>query len=170
MAQQLGGRLNSDAVHYDRRAALEVLRRLAALPAERAPDYDTARQIAWAFRVVYREVYQEFQKAKDDEGVKTFATLEKSKHQVKASLDALARTLDLNLSPADNEVAVAALPDDDAARKEKLTEYAKARQTLYDAYVPDVLDKTRDYKPDDFQKAFAEVAKLLPASPSEPRP
>jgi len=169
-AKDLGGLLNDDKVHYDRRAALEVLRRLAALPADRAPDYDTARQIAWAFRVVYGEVYHEFQKAKDDEGAKTFATLEKSKDQVKASLDALAKTLDLDLSPADNDVAVAALPDDDAARKEKLTEYAKARQTLYDAYVPDVLDKTRDYKPDDFQKAFAEMAKLLPASPSEPRP
>ena len=78
-AQQLGGRLNSDAVHCDRRAALEVLRRLAALPAKRAPDYDTARQIAWAFRVVYREVYQEFQKAKDDEGVKTFARWRKAR-------------------------------------------------------------------------------------------
>lgn len=169
-ADQLGGRLNAKTVAYDRRAALGVLRRLAALPAERAPDYDTARQIGWAFRVVYGEVYREFQKAKDDEGVKTFATLEKTKDEVKASLDALARTLDLDLSPADNEVAVAALPDDDAARKKKLTEYADARQMLYNAYVPDVLNKTRDYKPDEFQKAFAEMAKLLPASPSGPRP
>ena len=169
MGGQLGGRLNADAIHgTTARRRWRCSRGWPWLPAERTPDYDTARQIAWAFRVVYGEVYQEFQKAKDDEGVKTFAKLQKTRHQVKASLDALARTLDLNLSPVDNGVAEASLPHDDPARKEKLTEYAKARQTLYDAYVPDVLDKTRDYKPDDFQKAFAELTKLLPVSPSEP--
>ena len=161
-ADCLTARLNANAVPYDRPAALDVLRRLARLPAGRAPDYDAARQTAWAFRVVYGEVCREYAKAKDAEGAKTWAALEKSKDQVKAALDALNAALGLDLPTADDNGPVASLPDDAAARKDKLTACAAARQARYDAYVPAMLDKTRDYKPDDVRKAFADLAKLLP--------
>ena len=88
-AERRTARLNADATPYDIPAALAVLRRLARLPAERVPDYDTARQIAWAFRVVYGELYREASKAKDGAGVQTFAALEKAKDPVKALLDGL---------------------------------------------------------------------------------
>jgi hypothetical protein len=41
---------------FDSTAARQLLDRLCKLAQERTPDYDRARQIAWAFRVIYREI------------------------------------------------------------------------------------------------------------------
>jgi hypothetical protein len=43
------------AVPYDRAAAGRLLRRLGAAADAETPDYDSARQIAWAFRIIYAE-------------------------------------------------------------------------------------------------------------------
>jgi hypothetical protein len=43
------------ATKYDRTAALQLLRRLGSLSADEKPDYDSARQRAWAFQIVYQE-------------------------------------------------------------------------------------------------------------------
>jgi hypothetical protein len=41
---------------YDRAAALQLLRCLGSLGAEELPDFDSARQRAWAFQIVYQEL------------------------------------------------------------------------------------------------------------------
>jgi hypothetical protein len=41
----------------DREAARRLVNRLCALPEEKLPDYDSARQIAWAFRVLGADAY-----------------------------------------------------------------------------------------------------------------
>ncbi len=43
---------------YDRTAALALLHRLATLPSEDVLDYDSARQRAWALKIVYQELSQ----------------------------------------------------------------------------------------------------------------
>jgi hypothetical protein len=40
----------------DRTTALEMLRRLCALATEQTPDYESARQMAWACRTIYEEL------------------------------------------------------------------------------------------------------------------
>ena len=40
----------------DRKAAIGLLHRLCQIGRESALDYDAARQVAWAFRTIYREV------------------------------------------------------------------------------------------------------------------
>ena len=44
---------------FDAAMARTLLERLCKLAADRIPDYDSARQIAWAFRVIYREAVPE---------------------------------------------------------------------------------------------------------------
>ena len=41
----------------DRATALTILRRLASLPDDETPDYDSARQIAWAIDIIYHELF-----------------------------------------------------------------------------------------------------------------
>jgi hypothetical protein len=43
------------AAKYDRAAALHLLHRLGSFTAAERPDYDSARQRAWAFRIIYQE-------------------------------------------------------------------------------------------------------------------
>jgi hypothetical protein len=47
-------------------------------------------------------------------------------------------------------------------RNERLKKCAEERRLSYDALIPAVLMSTADYDPDDFQKTFAELARLLP--------
>jgi hypothetical protein len=49
------GELTKNRTLYDQSAALRVLRKLCATGEQEILDYDSARQIAWAFDVIYRE-------------------------------------------------------------------------------------------------------------------
>jgi hypothetical protein len=51
---ELAERINQR--NCDRTAALAALRELCRLPSQRPADYDSARQIAWAFRTLYQEL------------------------------------------------------------------------------------------------------------------
>lgn len=53
-SEQLVQKLN--AASFDQAAALRLLRDLAALGAGPFLDYDSARQVAWAFRIIYQEL------------------------------------------------------------------------------------------------------------------
>lgn len=48
--------LKPDAGRIDRPAARKILRRLCTLPEDYYPDYDSARQIAWAFLAVHSDL------------------------------------------------------------------------------------------------------------------
>jgi hypothetical protein len=76
--------------------ARTLLDRLCKLAAGRNPDYDSARQIAWAFRVIYREAVPEGRR--DPE--------------IESALAALESELDLDLPPARKQEQIeTALPD-----------------------------------------------------------
>src|ERR1700732_5459325 len=49
------GELTKNQSLYDQSAALRILRKLCATGEQDILDYDSARQIAWAFDVIYRE-------------------------------------------------------------------------------------------------------------------
>src|SRR5262249_42802878 len=51
---QLSGQLNKRT--YRQGEALELLQVLCELAREDIPDYDTARQISWTFRIIYGEL------------------------------------------------------------------------------------------------------------------
>ena len=53
---QLQATLAQKDVKYDRSAALGLLRQLCSLSATDLTDYDTARQLAWAFKTIYSEL------------------------------------------------------------------------------------------------------------------
>lgn len=53
--QQLEAGLSKTS-KYDQAAALRLLRHICTLSAAETPDYDTARQLAWAFRIIYSEL------------------------------------------------------------------------------------------------------------------
>jgi hypothetical protein len=54
-SQQLKDELDNPNTKYDQASVPRLLRQLCALAALETPDYDTARQMAWAFRVMYSE-------------------------------------------------------------------------------------------------------------------
>jgi hypothetical protein len=110
---------------YDRAVAGRFLRALAGLPREEIPDYDSARQFAWAFRIVYGELY-------DDPG-----RAPANDRAIRQILETLAKDLRLQLP---------------SGRKQSITDQLEEN-----------LKGTSDYDPARFKRAFAELAKLLPA-------
>jgi hypothetical protein len=54
--RQLEARLRGKTVPYNRAAAIGLLRQLCARAARETPDYDMARQRAWAFRMIYADL------------------------------------------------------------------------------------------------------------------
>jgi hypothetical protein len=72
------------AKKYDRTAALQLLRRLAANPGDRVFDYDSARQRVWAIRILYQELSTAAPKPANDPAVRQL-------------LDALDKELGLSL-------------------------------------------------------------------------
>jgi len=68
----------------DRARALRMLRRLGSIATESIPDYDSARQMAWAFRTIYHELEP---------------NPEKRNPQINTILDRLDQKLQLSLNP-----------------------------------------------------------------------
>jgi hypothetical protein len=81
---------------FDAAKARTLLKRLCELAAGRNPDYDSARQIAWAFRVIYREAVPE----------------DRRDPEIDSALAALESELDLDLPPARKQAQIeTVLPD-----------------------------------------------------------
>ena len=100
-ARELAGWADS-AIHdldntvFDAAKARTLLVRLCELAKDRIPDYDSARQIAWAFRVVYREAVQAGRRDAE----------------IESALAALESELDLDLPPAKAQAQIeTTLPD-----------------------------------------------------------
>jgi hypothetical protein len=70
---QLSGQLNKRT--YRQGEALELLQVLCELAREDIPDYDTARQISWTFRIIYGELDRK--PANDQQIQEIFKTLDK---------------------------------------------------------------------------------------------
>jgi hypothetical protein len=54
--KQLEIGLSKPSCQYDQTAAIRLLRYVCAMSAAEIPDYDSARQMAWAFRIIYSEL------------------------------------------------------------------------------------------------------------------
>lgn len=54
-SRQLTNKLDNAGTKYDQASVPRLLRQLCTLATAEMPDYDTARQMAWAFRVIYSE-------------------------------------------------------------------------------------------------------------------
>ena len=145
------------ATRYDVKAALALLKQLAtdaANPAPgKTPDFDGARQTAWTFRAIYDDASRALKESKDDpEAAKLGGALQDKEAAVKAELDKLDAALSLNLPNAN----AAEVYDKDPKGA------AELRQHEIENYLPGMLKKTADYDPTTVQRAFAELAKLLP--------
>ncbi len=81
-----------DHAVIDHRQARELLERLGEIAGEPIPDYNSARQIAWAFRVIYRESTPK----------------DKRDPKIEAEMAGLASDLALDLPPARTQILIEA--------------------------------------------------------------
>jgi hypothetical protein len=107
---QFAAELDKPEVKYDRDTAWRLLRKLCSQDEKDIPDYDTARQIAWAIDLIYSELIPEA-KERDPKIVEV--------------LDALKRELKLVLpvkaakpEKAEKQIIIEALPDSLVKRNE----------------------------------------------------
>jgi hypothetical protein len=131
---------------YTKKEARELLKRLANAaakpPAGATPDFDSARKTAWAFEAIY-----------DD--LRRSGDLKENQSAIEAQLAKLTASLELKLPNAGKPVA-------DEEYKKDPDKVKKHRQEEIENFLPQVLKATADYNPDDVQKAFEEIVKLLP--------
>jgi hypothetical protein len=155
-ADSFGQKLNHLPGAYDKSAAISLLKAIAQVAHEETPDYDTARQLAWSFTIIYGELI------KTDEG-SAKGILKPQQEQIEKLLVELEKGLSLKLPFTDMAKVDKDYPLTDLAlRKTLLAEYTVQRQTVYDKYWPENLAKQSDYGPEEAKKAFAAIAELLP--------
>jgi hypothetical protein len=140
---------------YTKKAGRELLKRLAksaAAPAAGAtPDFDSARKTAWAFEAIYHDLVRPDPDSKDAED----ARLKENQTAIEAQLAKLEASLMLKLPNADSNVT-------EAEYKKDPKEVAARRREEIEHFLPKVLKATADYNPEEVQKAFEEIVKLLP--------
>jgi hypothetical protein len=140
---------------YTKKAARELLKRLAksaAVPAAGATqDFDSARKTAWAFEAIYDDLRRAAADSKDAED----ARLKENQTAIEAQLAKLEASLMLKLPNAGKGVT-------DAEYKADPDKVTKHRRDEIENFLPHVLKATADYNPEEVQKAFEELVKLLP--------
>jgi hypothetical protein len=103
---QIETSLGQKNIKYDRAGAVSLLRQLCSLSATDVPDYDTARQMAWAFKMIYSELAELAPKAANDS-------------EIQAKLKALDAELKLSLPSGQEHQLLAELP----LALQKISEY-----------------------------------------------
>ncbi len=103
---QLEAGLGQKNIKYDRAGAVSLLRQLCSLSATDVPDYDTARQMAWAFKMIYSELAELDPKPANDS-------------EIQAKLKALDAELKLSLPSGQEHQLLAELP----LALQKISEY-----------------------------------------------
>jgi hypothetical protein len=132
----------ADALNLDASAVVRLLKTLCAMAAERVPDYDSARQLAWAFQRIYTEANLKL--AGGDEA--------------RSILEALEQDLHLPLNSA-REARKALISKKDLPAQA----LAESLQELSNKELAESLRQIADYNPERFQKAMKRLAELLPA-------
>jgi hypothetical protein len=149
-------------VRFDKKTALalmELLARSAAdLSGSQTPDYDAARQTAWAFLALYDDVRDAYKDAGDPEESRVGKGLQEKDSEIKAQLATLKAALNLELPNAGSKISDEEYPKDPM----KIKDLTLLRRGQLEAFLPLVLKQTADYDPEKVQAAFAELAKLLP--------
>jgi hypothetical protein len=143
----------------DRAEALRLLRRLGEIGGTDLQDYESARQIGWAFRIIDHEL-REVTTGRPDEhaGLKALATNQPRIQEILKALDT-----DLVLSLRDRgSVAIGACPPRDQVKDEKYPKTPDQKPIIGDV-LEARLKKLADYDPESFQRRFAELSRLVPA-------
>lgn len=159
-SQRLTERLNDPKTHYTKQDAANLLKHLAAMPAAGTPDFDSARQVAWAFTAIYGELQAELadSNAAEDRALKeAYAKIGGS---MKPHLDTLNANLRLKFHRNDG-------PDPKPVPKEQLkveSFFPKVLERMSEYLVrkPAETPDPKVYGPADFQATFAAIRKLLP--------
>jgi hypothetical protein len=146
---------------YTKKAALLLLKRLAKQGAEPAPgatpDFDAARKAAWAFEAMYDDLVRPAEGSKDAEDV----GLKKNQEAIEAVLAKLDASLMLKLPNAGKGNAGKGITEEEY-KKDDPKEVTKKRQGEIEEFLPKVMKATADYNPEEVQKAFEELVKLIP--------
>jgi hypothetical protein len=116
----------------DQQASLAAMRQLCASAAEKTPDYDSARQLAWAFH----SVYEEYKALKSAGGKSTNSTWETADRE----LESLNKELRLTMNPLR------------AAGRDV------CEQAITDADLQAAIDSAAAYSPQQFQQHFKVLA------------
>jgi hypothetical protein len=150
--------LRNPAADIDRNAVRELLKKLTTFGANEYPDYDSARQLAWAFRMIYADL----------------VPADKQPAEVKRILDALDDDLSLTLNSQARKPHVAAR----YAEGKKLLAEDGVENALKNADKPGgvvdslhrilnqelsaVLERVAQYDPIDFKKKMEQLGTMLP--------
>ncbi|HEV3122599.1 MAG TPA: multiheme c-type cytochrome [Isosphaeraceae bacterium] len=131
----------ADALNLDASAAVRLLKTLCAMANERVPDYDSARQLAWAFQRIYTE--SNLKLASGDEARSILEALEQDLH------------LPLNAAREPRKALI--------SKKSPAQALPESLQELSNKELAESLRHIADYSPERFQKAMKRLAELLPA-------
>jgi hypothetical protein len=123
------------AAKCDQSASLAALQQLCAAATEKTPDYDSARQFAWAFH----SIYEEYKALKTVGGKSSNAAWESADRE----LEALNKELRLTMNPLR------------AAGRDV------CEQALTDADLQAAIDSAAAYSPDKFQMHFKSLAQTV---------
>jgi hypothetical protein len=140
----------------NRTEAFRLLRRVGEIGSTDLQDYESARQLGWAFRIIDHEL-REVTTGRPDEqaGLKALATNQPRIQEILKGLDT-----DLILSLRDRgNVAIGACPPPDQVMAYPTTPDQKP---IVGAVLEARLKKLADYDPESFRRRFAELSRLIP--------
>jgi Cytochrome c554 and c-prime len=160
-SQRLADRLNDPKTRYSKQDANDLLKHLAAMPAAGTPDFDSARQIAWAFTAIYDELQAELadSTAAEDRALKE--AYAKISGPMKPHVDALNANLRLRFRRNDGNDP-SKPPPKDQLKVESFFPKVLERMSEYLVRKPTDTADPKVYGPADFQATFAAIRKLLP--------
>jgi hypothetical protein len=138
----------------DREAATKLLKVLLVKGSTEILDYDSARQVAWATRVVYGELHKSTDRAKAIDDV--FGKLD---NELNLSLDSEARKSFVNERYAFTKEL--AKSDKEFAARAKDQAFLSALQKINDRELSESLRRISEYDPMWFKTRMEELARLL---------
>lgn len=149
--------------------ALKLLTYLAEHASQESPDYDQARQIAWAWSVIYKEVDEAYQ-AKENNDRLTADKLKSIKPEIDKKLQMLEKELDLTLPFENFQPKAKSTAKEFKTWRTEIDAQEPARQSVYNAYLDNSLNLLSEYgrpredkmTPKKFKETFAELARLTP--------
>jgi hypothetical protein len=155
---------------FTRDQAQGLLHSLVSLPADDYPDFDSARQLAWAFEAIYDEWFPEkgSKHAHDAEIRKNLADLEQhlnlraySSSQKERQQLVAAAIGKKGLSGAELQDAVYAMKSENLREALLRKDFLQEMQKLSDKGLAQTLDRAASYDPREFKKQLEELSRLL---------
>jgi hypothetical protein len=141
----------------DRVEALRLLRRLGQIAAAGRSDYESARQMGWAFRTIVHEL-RDVTTGRPS-GNTAHNNLARNQPRIEAILKALDADLILSLRERGNEGSSACPPPDQVMAYPTVPD----QKPIVGALLEVRLKRLADYDPEALHRRFAELERLVPA-------